>query len=241
MLKPLRELAEFARAAFVDPVPRNHRQSDVAFRRRRVVVGITIVGGAVLLGLSLNLSPGDNLFYLTTAVLAAVWVAGAFASGPLHLGRANTRTRRRFVRPVLQPFVLGVAAVALFVIGAVIVAHLPPLRDSVNDVLDHARFASLTVVAIITVVNGIAEELFFRGALFAAIGVRYPVLISTALYGLTTVASGNVMLVFAAVVLGVIVGLQRRVTGGVLAPIIIHCTWSLGMLLLLPVLLERLG
>ena len=61
------------------------------------------------------------------------------------------------------------------------------------------------------------------------------------LYALTTVAGGNIMLVFAALVLGLLVGLQRRVTGGVLAPMVTHCTWSLGMLLVLPTLLERLG
>ena len=35
------------------------------------------------------------------------------------------------------------------------------------------------LVAVITVMNGIAEEIFFRGALFAAIGVWHPVAIST--------------------------------------------------------------
>ena len=44
------------------------------------------------------------------------------------------------------------------------------------------------------------------------------------------------MLVFAAVVLGLLVGLQRRVTGGVLGPMLVHVTWSLSMLFLLPVL-----
>ncbi|NLJ53774.1 MAG: hypothetical protein GX344_06530 [Intrasporangiaceae bacterium] len=51
---------------------------------------------------------------------------------------------------------------------------------------------------------------------------------------LVTAASGIPLLVFAAVILGVAVGLQRRVTGGVLAPIITHLIWSLGMLFLLP-------
>lgn len=205
------------------------------------MVAVTIVIGATLLGLSLNLTPGDNRFYLATIALAGVWVIGAFGSGPLHLGRASTRSGRHLVRPVLQPLVLGGAAVGIFVIGALIVARIPPLRDSVNAVLDHARFASLPVVVIITLINGVAEELFFRGALFAAIGARFPVLISTAIYGLTTVTTGNVMLVFAAVVLGLLVGLQRRVTGGVLAPMIIHCTWSMSMLLVLPPLLEHLA
>jgi len=240
-LEPVRELGRFLRASLLQPVPRDHRQSDAAFRRRRVIAAVTIVVGAVLLGLSLNIPPGDNRFYLATFALAAVWTVGAFASGPLYLGRANTRSGERFARPVLQPLLLGVAAVGVFTLGAVIVAHIPFLRDSINAVLDHARFGSLAVVAVITLVNGIAEELFFRGALFAAIGVKHPVVLSTGIYALTTVAGGNIMLVFAALVLGLLVGLQRRVTGGVLAPMVTHCTWSLGMLLVLPTLLERLG
>jgi uncharacterized protein len=42
------------------------------------------------------------------------------------------------------------------------------------------------------------------------------------------------MLAFAAVLLGVLVGLQRRATGGIQAPIITHVVWSVTMLLVLP-------
>jgi len=49
-----------------------------------------------------------------------------------------------------------------------------------------------------------------------------------------TLATGNVMLAFAAVLLGLVVGLERRASGGVLAPILTHCTWSLAMLFALP-------
>jgi membrane protease YdiL (CAAX protease family) len=111
----------------------------------------------------------------------------------------------------------------------------------VDDVLDHARYGSLPVIALVTVVNGLTEELFFRGALYAAFGTWHPVLVSTAVYALVTVATGNVMLVFAAAVLGVLVGLQRRVSGGVLAPMLTHVTWSMGMLFILPPLMSALA
>jgi uncharacterized protein len=108
------------------------------------------------------------------------------------------------------------------------------LASFAEDVLGYARLGNLWIIFMITLVNGIAEELFFRGALFAAIGVRLPVLISTVLYALATVASGNPVLVFAAVVLGTVVALQRRASGGILAPILTHITWSLSMLFVLP-------
>ena len=62
------------------------------------------------------------------------------------------------------------------------------------------------------------------------------VLWSTLLYTLATVPSANPMLIFAAAVLGLLVGLQRRVTGGVLGPMLIHVIWSMSMLFLLPVI-----
>ena len=47
-----------------------------------------VVVGAVVLGFSLRIDPDNTtLFYVCTLGLAAVWTVGAFASGPLHLGR----------------------------------------------------------------------------------------------------------------------------------------------------------
>ena len=51
-----------------------------------------------------------------------------------------------------------------------------------------------------------------------------------------TLATGNVMLAFAAILLGTVCGLERRASGGILAPILTHITWSLSMLFLLPLL-----
>ena len=172
--------------------------------RRRVVVGITLVIGAVLLGFSLNVAPGGVAFYPLTVALAATWVIGGFASGPLHLGRINFRGELR--RPIILPILLGLATAAVFILGAVIVRNIEPLRNITENVLAFARYGSLPLVALVTLINGIAEEIFFRGALFAAIGVWHPVAISTVIYTLTTVATGNVMLVFSAALLGVLLG-----------------------------------
>jgi uncharacterized protein len=46
------------------------------------------------------------------------------------------------------------------------------------------------------------------------------------------------MLVFAAVTLGTVLGLQRRASGGILASSITHVVWSTTMLFTLPVLLH---
>jgi membrane protease YdiL (CAAX protease family) len=220
--------------ALVTRVPRDHVEPDDAFRHRRIVVAVTLVVGAVLLGASLRVRPGDPLFYAVTGLLAATWLVGGLLSGPLHLGYIEVYGRRR--RPVLSPFVVGLVLAAVFVLGAFAVREIPPLRGYVDDVLDHAVRGDLAAVTAITVVSGIAEEVFFRGGLYAAIGRCRPVLISTAVYALATSATGNPMLVFAAATVGAVTGLQRRASGGILAPTITHVTWSVLMLYLLPAL-----
>ncbi|NYG37352.1 CPBP family intramembrane glutamic endopeptidase [Janibacter alkaliphilus] len=230
---PVSELRAFVRASLVRPVPRDHQESDAAFRRRRVVAAITLVLGAVALAVALRIEPGDPLFYLATLVVAVIWSAGALASGTLHVGWAHTRDQRT-ARPVVQSLTLGVALLLVFLLGAIVVGAVPWLRGPVDDLLDHARYGSLPLVALLTALNGVAEELYFRGGLYAAVGRRHPVAITTVIYALTTVGTGVPLLVLAALALGLVTGLQRRVTGGVLGPIITHLTWSLGMLLLLP-------
>jgi membrane protease YdiL (CAAX protease family) len=215
-------------------VPRDHRQSPRDFRRRQLVTVLFVVLGALLLGFSLRIAPGNPLFYPATLGLAVVWAVGAFASGPLHLGRIDVGEVLR--RPVLQPILLGLALAAIFVVGGLLVhtiALLDPLDRQVSGILDHADQGTGPLTLLVTVVNGVAEELFFRGAVYAAIPHR-PVIWTTVVYTIATLATGNVMLVFAALLLGAVVGLQRRASGGILAPILTHVTWSVVMLYALP-------
>jgi membrane protease YdiL (CAAX protease family) len=219
------------RSALWDKVPHDHWQTPGELRRRQLVTLAFVVLGGLLLGFSLRIEPGSVLFYPATLGLAAVWAIGAFASGPIHLGRMPGRAGLR--RPVVAPIAIGLALAGTFVTGALVVREVPWLGSQVSDVLDFADQGSLSLLAVITLVNGIAEELFFRGAAYAAT-TRHPVVVTTVAYTLATAATGNVMLAFAAVLLGVVVGLERRASGGILAPILTHCTWSLTMLFALP-------
>jgi hypothetical protein len=94
-------------------------------------------------------------------------------------------------------------------------------------------------VLVTTLANGAAEEVFFRGALYAAIGARQPVATSTGVYVLATVATRNPALVLAAGVMGALFGLQRRATGGIQASTLTHLTWSSLMLRYLPPLFRE--
>ncbi|MSZ77718.1 MAG: CPBP family intramembrane metalloprotease [Actinobacteria bacterium] len=226
----------FVRRSLWDVVPRDHRDTAPALRRRQLVTLLFVVLGGTVLGFSLRIEPGSAWFYPATVLLALVWTVGAFASGPLHLGRiAHDDTHRR---PVLSPILIGAALVVVFVLGALLIrelAFLDPLVRQIRSVLDHADQGSIPLLVAITAINGIAEELFFRGAAYAAVP-RHPVPVTTVAYTIATLATGNVMLTFAAVLLGIVVALQRRASGGILAPVLTHLTWSLSMLFLLPII-----
>jgi membrane protease YdiL (CAAX protease family) len=192
--------------------------------RQAVTVGF-LVAGTVLLGISFRIEPGSSWFYPSALALAATWAVGALASGPVPLGD----------RKVFRPLVVGALLAGVFVLGALIVRELPVLDDQVAAVTAYAVRGSGALIVAVTLVTGAAEELFFRGAIYDRFP-RRPVIATTAVYGVVTLATGNVALVFAAVLLGLVVGLVRRSSGGVLAPAITHVTWSLVMLFALPAL-----
>jgi uncharacterized protein len=230
---PLRAVAGRLPSWLVEKVPRDHRESDAAFhRRRRVTAGVS-VAGAGLLGLSLSRRPDSPAFYGLTLGVAGTWVAGGFASGPLHLGwiRSPANTLRR---PVVTPVMLGAGSFGLFYGAALVARRIPLLRAAITRVLRYAHQGSPSLVLTTTLANGVAEEVFFRGALYAAVGTEHPVLKSTAVYALATTTTRNPALMLASVVMGLLFGLQRRATGGIQAPVLTHLTWSVLMLRFLP-------
>lgn len=204
--------------------------TEVPTRRRRVVVAVTYVLGTALLGLSLGAHPGIGMFYLLTVLLAIVWTAGAFASGPVWWGQWH---RTRSGAAALGAAV-GVGLGLLFIVGAFVVREIGPIARLITEVLDHAQHGNVAIVAVITVVNGVAEELYFRGALYSALIGHHPIVTSTVLYVIATLASGNLMLAFAGILLGAVCAYERRLTSGVLAPIITHMIWGAVMVLALP-------
>lgn len=239
--RPLRGVrAAIARASgpLLRSVPRQHWDSDEVFRRRRRVTGVVAVAGASLLGVSLSTPPGSPRFYGLTLGVAGTWVVGGLASGPLHLGRmfGPDDTLRR---PVLTPLAAGVGAFGAFYAAALVARRIPVLDRAIGSVLSYADQGSGPLVLTTALANGVAEEVFFRGALYAAAGADRPVLTSTAVYGLATTATRNPALVLASVPMGLLFAQQRRVTGGIQAPMITHAVWSALMLRYLPPLFAR--
>jgi membrane protease YdiL (CAAX protease family) len=93
-------------------------------------------------------------------------------------------------------------------------------------------------VVLIASGSGVAEELFFRGALWSG---SHPLRTTTLAYAASTAATGNPALVVAGLITSVIFGWERDATGGVLAPAVTHVTWSVLMLRYLPPLFRDPG
>ena len=201
--------------------------------RRKFVVTVVLLIGAALLGYSLSRPPGDNSFVWLTLALAGVWAVGAFASGPVHMGYVCFRGRNQ--RPVITGITVGLVLGAAFVVGGLVARQIPGVNDYIKQVLQYSNAGPLALIVFITVINGLAEEMFFRGALYSALAKYRPVIVSTVLYVIATAATtGNPMLGFAAIILGTVCAFLRRATGGVLAPMLTHFVWGLVLVLALP-------
>lgn len=194
--------------------------------RQQLVGAAFVVLGGVVLGLSLRIEPGSPWFYPASLGLSAVWVVGALATGWPRLGPP---------RPVLAPVLVGAVLIGVFAVGALVVREIDFLDGQARTVADQATHGWWPLLILVTAVTGVAEELFFRGALWEAAPGRR-ILVTTAAYGVSTLAAGNVLLTFAALVLGAIVGVERRRYDALLPPVLTHCTWSLAMLFVLPAL-----
>ena len=223
-------LEEIRRGIVNVAVPHNEPPGVVL--RRRIVVAIVLLLGVASLGLALRRHPGDLAFYWWSLALASVWALGAFISGPLHLGGARWRGRNQ--RPVVSGTVIGLLLGGVFVLGGLIAREIPAVAELITRLLHYTDQGSWRLTMTVALVGGIAEELFYRGALYTALGRYHPALVSTIVYVAATLASGNPMLGFAAIILGTVCALERRATGGVLAPILTHFVWTLVVLLALP-------
>ncbi len=201
-----------------------------ARRRRRVVIAIAIVVGTALLAATLRVPHGSAWFTVLALLVAATWTVGAFVSGPIPFQPDRGTTWRTF----LDPVIVGIAAFGVFALGYLVARHLPLVGPALDGVLATADAGPIAVVLFVALVNGAGEELFFRGALHAALEPNHPAIATTVVYVVVTAATGNLALVIAAAIMGTLFSLERLSTRGVLAPIVTHLTWSTLMVLALP-------
>lgn len=200
---------------------------------RRRVVSATGISGAGLLAASLSARPGSRQFYLLTAGLAATWTGGALAAGPLPGAGSPGRGNDPYRLAVL-PVLTGAGAFGLFYGAARLIRPIPVLDRAVTSVLRYAEDGSAPLVLLTATATAVAEELFFRGALWSLAERAHPLAMTTLAYTATTAVTRNPALTIAGAATSVLFGLHRQASGGILAPALAHLTWSLLMLTCLP-------
>lgn len=193
-------------------------------------MAVTLVIGTGLLAATLRVPDGSARFSVLSALTAAAWVVGALASGPIPV-RPPMPSPWRVA--LLAAAAGGVAFVG-FLVAHAVGQRLPVVSGALDRVLATADAGPVALVLVIALVNGVAEELFFRGAVYAALEPRRPALTSTLVYVAATAATANVALIVAAAIMGALLSLERRSTRSVLAPIVTHLTWSTLIVLVLP-------
>ena len=195
--------------------------------------GAAGLGAAALLRSSFAAPAGSARFYLLTASLAGTWAGGALGAGPIPWRGEGWRARPASAARALivVPVVTGAVTFAVFYGAARAARRHRALRGAIASVLRYADAGSAPLVMLIAAGSGVAEELFFRGALWS--GPR-PLRTTTLAYAASTAATGNPALVLAGLITSAIFGWQRAATGGVLAPALTHLTWSVLMLRYLP-------
>jgi membrane protease YdiL (CAAX protease family) len=196
-------------------------------------LGAAGLGAAALLRSSFAAKAGSARFYLLTTGLAGTWTGGALGAGPVpwrgDAWRARPGGAARAL--VVVPVVTGAVTFVVFYGAARVVRRHRLARRAIGSVFHYAEAGSTPLVVLIAAGSGVAEELYFRGALWS--GPR-PLRTTTLAYAASTAATGNPALVLAGLITSVIFGWQRDVTGGVLAPAVTHVTWSVLMLRFLP-------
>jgi len=198
-----------------------------------VWLGVTGLGASALLRLSFSTREGSSHFYLFTAGLTGTLTAGALSAGPVRWCDEEWHDRPAAAARDLVgvPALVGAATFAGFYGAARVVRRHPALRRTIASVFRYADEGSTPLVVLIAAGGGVAEELFYRGALWHG---PHPLQSTTLAYATSTAAAGNPALVLAGLVTSLIFGWQRSVSGGVLAPAVAHVTWSVLMLRHIP-------
>ena len=209
------------------------------------------LAAAALLRSSFTARTGSARFYLLSASLIGSYAAGALGASPVrwhgddshgddsHGGDSNggdgTDSRGSAADAagtlIVVPALTGAATFACFYVIARVARRHRGLRRAIASVLRYVDGGSTPLVVLLAAGGGVAEEMYFRGALWNG---PCPLRSTTLAYAASTAATGNPALVLAGLATSVVFGWQRAATGGVLAPAVSHVTWSVLMLRYLP-------
>ena len=193
---------------------------------------IPALAAAIGLGIASAAPDGGLVFYIATFAVAAVY----FITWALCPRSHPAFLAQRAGKDALRGLGIGMGLLLIFLAGAFLVRYIPVLAGPVDSLLNNARYGLLWVTILTTAINGVGEEVFFRRiAMDYLPGTwRARALISLVLYIAVTAAMGVPLLALAAIAVGVPAALEARRTGSLVSACVLHISWSLGMLLILP-------
>lgn len=185
----------------------------------------------------------------------ADWKFFAVAGPALMLvALATDEAARKLLRPSKRSVIFGLlggvlmlaATQAGFLIVSRIVPSVVVRTEELYELLNVAGFSAPSRATLVLLV-ATSEEVIFRGSVAGAVGeppgevvswcsraqlVR--ILVLALVYGLTTVMLGNELLILCAFLCGIIWGAVRIATRSLVAPILVHLIWDLGVLIIWP-------
>ena len=192
--------------------------------------------GAAGLFISAQAPAGSVQFYVATFFTAAIWLGSWLLWGNRQCFSGHAP------RELTRGAAIGIALIALFILGALIVRHIPMLAGPVSDLLDNMRHGSVPITLATLVINGVGEELFFRDVarrqLADVLSPTPAILAQLALYIAVTAAMGIPLLLVASVLIGGIAALEARRADSLISATTLHLVWSTGMAFLLPLVIE---
>lgn len=196
-----------------------------------------VVGGFVLHQTLQGTSDRSGLS-LWSILLAVTWTTGWFA-----LARVSPRPPRQKppedrstprTHPLLLALAVGTVFAGMSLIGALVLREIPVLESDVTGTA--SRVTDSPVLFLIALATGVTEELFFRLGLSRLLSRRWFPLLSTVAYGVVTLATGNVALTIAAVLLGATSSVVFSVTERWYTPVLIHALWTVALVGVFPLL-----
>ena len=160
------------------------------------------------------------LIIAVSACIAAIWMA-LLAKQPKGIGEFGLAR---------SPFSYIIAATAAGVVIGVVFAYIAALHPA-HSPLDLSQLQPWMIVVYFVIAAPIQEELIFRGLLQSLVArgavpqtfwaAHFPVLFTAALFGIIHVDSG-IVVVIEAVLLGLIAGELRRMSGSLIPAVLFH-------------------
>ncbi len=192
----------------------------------------TISFSLLFLGIGFN-------FWIQMTLSVAGLVALSFAFDKNNLKRLTEKPKRGWIFTISIGLLSAAVLYLVFYIGNIVVRLiLDSSGQEISNVYDlKANTSKLLIAILIAFVIGPGEEIFWRGYIQTQFEKRYGLkglLLAVFAYGVVHVASGNMMLLIAALVCGAFWTLTFHYFKSIWINIISHIAWDLAVFLLFP-------